>query len=734
MRELVRVFGREDLPTVGELDPYLLGATSSAFGGPAEHGVRDRYVARTANRVDTRLAEALTGSRMVIVVGPSKAGKTRTLFEAVHAFDPGARVVWPVHGGIGELAVDPRLAASADTVVVWLDDLHEYLSGPNSLTPAELARLTARRGRTLVVATLRSEMRAQLRGDGELGRETRMLLEQALLIDLASTSDDPAESAAAAAAYPGQAFDGYGLGEVLAGAPELLARYDDARAADPIEHAVIAVAVDWARIGRSEPIPEAALTDFAIQWLRETRPELDTTDETVRAAITAARTPPQGAGRAAALHTRYLDGGMRGYRPFDYLVAADGGQNGHSRRPIPDAFWHRATHDADPEILTTVGTVAFFRANTSIAGTLWRKAADAGHLDAMWNLGVLLTEQGDRAEAEDWYRKAADAGHPGAMMSLGVLLVERGDGVEAESWLRNASDTGFPGAMYNLAVLLTQQGDLAEAEDWYRKAADAGNPDAMYNLGVRLNKRGDREGAEAWYRKAADVGHLGAMYNLGVLLVKRGERAEAEAWYRKAAYVGHSGAMSNLGVLLVKRGERAEAESWLRKSADAGYPDGMYSLGVLLVEREDRAEAEGWYRKAADAGHPDAMSNLGVLLAERGDGVEAESWLRKAADTGHSGAMDNLGVLLYERGDRKGAESWLRKAADAGHSGAVDNLRALLYEPGDEKAAESLLRKAADAGNLHAMAILGILLDDWEDQQNQKRKFWLRSADDGASS
>ncbi|MFD4444702.1 hypothetical protein ACFWPK_33475 [Nocardia sp. NPDC058519] len=163
MRELVRVYGIEDLPTIADLDPYLLGSTSSVFGRSGEYGVRDGYLPRTAHDVDARLAEALTGGSLVVVVGPSKAGKTRTLFEAVRAHDSGARVVWPVTDGIRELAVHPRIATSTDPLVVWLDDLHEYLAGPTGLTPAVLARLTTRPGPTVVVATLRSEMRAQLR-------------------------------------------------------------------------------------------------------------------------------------------------------------------------------------------------------------------------------------------------------------------------------------------------------------------------------------------------------------------------------------------------------------------------------------------------------------------------------------------------------------------------------------------------------------------------------------------
>ncbi|MFC8383772.1 tetratricopeptide repeat protein, partial [Nocardia sp. NPDC057272] len=476
MRELVQVHGIDDLPTVAEVDPYWLGATSSAFGRAGEYGRRDSYVARTANRVDERLSEALVGDRLIVVVGPSKAGKTRTLFEAIHADDPDARVVWPTPDGVVELAAHPRLTDTEDTLVVWLDDLHVYLTSTVLLTPAVLARLSARRGRTVVVATLRSEMRARLRGGGgELRQENRMLLEQAVTIDLVSTSEDPNERAAATSTYPEQGGDGYGLAEVLAGAPELLARYDDARVADPPLYAVIATAVDWARIGRNDPIPEPVLIDLALGQLRSAHPHLDATTHGMRAATAAARTPPAGAGRAAALLTTYLNADTRGYKAFDYLVAADDGQDHRSLRPIPDNYWHNATRECDPATLTRVGFAAYTRSNEAIAHTFFRKAADAGSVTAVSMLGALLAQRGDWAEAEPWLRKAAEAQDATAAFNLGALFTRRGDWAAAEPWLRKAADAGDAIAASNLGAVLAQRGDWAAAEPWLRKAANAGD-------------------------------------------------------------------------------------------------------------------------------------------------------------------------------------------------------------------------------------------------------------------
>ncbi|MGW0640198.1 hypothetical protein [Nocardia salmonicida] len=182
----------------------------------------------------------------------------------------------------------------------------------------------------------------------------------------------------------------------MAGAPELLARYDDARAADPELYTVIAVVVDWARVGRTNPIPEPVLTDFTLRELRKTHPYREVTDVGVHAAIRTARTPSPGAGRTAALHTSFLDDGTRGYRAFDYFTAADDGQSHRTPRPIPDTFWHDATNGCDTNTLFIVGAAAILRDNTPAATELFRKAAESGNSYAMNALGALLAKRGSQ--------------------------------------------------------------------------------------------------------------------------------------------------------------------------------------------------------------------------------------------------------------------------------------------------------------------------------------------------
>ncbi|MEV4235281.1 MULTISPECIES: tetratricopeptide repeat protein [unclassified Nocardia] len=509
------------LPLITELDPYMLGATPSRFGEPGRFGGADPYVPRTHNAVDIRLAAALSGDRLTVVVGPSKAGKTRSLFEAVSKALPTARVLVPTPESLAQIPACAEFVDCPEQIVVWLDNLDRFVTTSRPLTLLTLSRLTARAAPTVVVATLRCEARDRLHyGSEDLAHDTRVVLQQAIQIDLSSTSNSLIEHADAAAAYPSLNLDRYGLAEVLAGAPELLKHYDDSRYRNPVLHTVIQVAVDWVRVGRTDPIPEPVLAELAMAIAEEQYPELEVGTDQVQDAIVAARTPSPSVGHVALLLTDRLPDRSRAYRPFDYLVAADDGQH-RSPRPISTDFWHLATENADVDVLVSAGLTAFFRGRASVVEKLCRRAAEAGDLNAMFNLGVLLYERGDTHEAEAWCRRAADAGDLSAMFNLGVLLHERGDTHGAETWWRRCAEAGDLNAMSNLGVLLRKRGEAEEAETWYRHAAAAGDLSAMFNLGVLLGKRSELAEAEIWYRRAAARGHTSAEFNLQVLLNKK---------------------------------------------------------------------------------------------------------------------------------------------------------------------------------------------------------------------
>lgn len=789
--ELLELFDTErGLPVMRSLDAYRLGATATRYGHAGRSGSHDPYVPRTRDDVDARLSATLDSDRLVLLTGPSKAGKTRTLFEAVRTRFPDARVAVPRPGMLDDLANRHEFLTCDDTIVVWLENLDRYLTIGRPLRPATLARLTDRAARTVVVATLRNEARDQLRQNlGELTHDTRMVLANAIEIALAPTSEDAREHDAAARAYPALNLDRYGLAEILASAPELLERYDDSRYSDPALHTLIQVSVDWLRIGLDEPIPEATLIALAADLLDDARPDLELDRAAWEGVMRKARTPPAGAGRVALLLTSRLTDRSRGYRPFDYLVATDDGYR-RAPRPIPDAFWHNATRDTSAPAVLGVAYSAYTRGRLDDAEVFLRRAADGGEVDAllelanlvgdrdgeyeelhrraaalgdtraMTNLGVwLYGEEPD--EAERLWRQAADAGDGHAMNNLGNLIRERDDLVTAEHWWRRAAETGHSQAMDALGCALYQRDDFAEAQSWWRRAAEAGHSRAMYRLGLVSLERDDDTDAEAWWRRAAQDHDKDAKYQLGLLLYRRGEVTEAESWFYDAAFTGHLDAMYQYAAIRAEAGASTHAQHWYRLAAEDGHIEAMVDLAVLIVEYGDRefqrwwtpsvdfgtaqnlfilgeaydqpektAKAEYWYRLAVEAGHPDAPNKLNALLARRGGAAEAETWLRQATSADHLDAMNILGLLLEERGERVEAQEWYQRAAELGHADAMNNLGCALEETGHPVEAENWFLRAAESGDPVAMRNLAELLT--AQGHADRAACWLRRASDSA--
>jgi|GEM_PF-751880 len=770
--ELVEILIHSRLPRVAELDPYTLGATASWFGNADTYGQHDEYVPRTK---DKSLAIALQCGGLVVLVGPSKVGKTRTAFEVLRGHDDwrGAllavparlsqhQIPSPTRHPLNELAGHPALGSS-DPLVIWLDDLQDYLPPRGELSQATISRLLDRPGPTVLVATLRTEQRNLLRGpDGELTREVRMVLNNATWIELASTRQDPGEQARAAEVYPQVGSRPEGLAEILAGAPELLQWYHDSATADPpLLHTLVQTCVDWARCGLARPIPEPDLLALACHHLEENRPDLDVRDDEMTEALRQARSPTAAGVRVTLLRAQRLPDRSRGYWPFDYLVAADDGQGAERGRPVTENTWQSFLSHAADEDAFYIGVAAFLRGNIPVAVAATRRSAEAGRTDAQFNLGLLLATQLDPPELADariWYTKAAEAGILPAQLNLGLLLANQLDPpelAEARIWWTRAAEAGNSDAQFGLGQLLANRLDppeLAEARTWYTRAAEAGNTDAQVSLGVLLATKLDPpELAEArtWWTKAAEAGNADTQHGIGLLLadlLDPPELAEARIWWTRAAEAGNSDAQFGLGQLLANRldpPELAEARRWYTRAAEAGNLTAQFSLGQLLATKLDSpelAEARTWWTRAAEAGNTDAQFSLGALLADVLDSpelAEARTWYTRAAEAGNAGAQVKLGWLLATKLDLPElaeARTWWTRAAEAGNTDAQANLGWLLadvLDPPELAEARTWYTRAAEAGNTRAQYNLGVLLATKLDPPELAgaRTWWTRAAE-----
>jgi transcriptional regulator with XRE-family HTH domain len=150
------------LPRVDACDPRRLGVhasiTLSTRGEAAARGAQlpelQRYVPRDVDEeVREAVVEAAGRGGLVVVVGSSSIGKTRTVYEAVMAELPGWRLYHPAEAGELAAAMASRQLPRGG-VVVWLDEAQDYLADPNRLTVGTMRALLNPDEPVVVVATM----------------------------------------------------------------------------------------------------------------------------------------------------------------------------------------------------------------------------------------------------------------------------------------------------------------------------------------------------------------------------------------------------------------------------------------------------------------------------------------------------------------------------------------------------------------------------------------------------
>ncbi len=686
---------------VREADPRRLGvhAAISVLGVPDE--VPPEYVPRDVDAagsgVRAKVAAAAERGGFVLLVGGSSVGKTRCAVEAVKAVLPDWWLVHPA--GPGDVAALAQ--TSAPRTVVWLDELQRYLDGEHGLTGAVVRALLNHLA--VIIGTLwpdRYTAYTALPGSGgaDPHAREREVLDLAYVIRIDPEFSPAEQHRARAAAARDQRLAialesaGYGLTQTLAAAPQLVARWEDARTATPYAWAVLTAALDVARLG--------ARTPLSADFLRAAAPDYCTSQQQAEApdnwfeqALAYATGKLHGAAAALSPAGAGIMGRVVGYTVADYLIQ-------HASRERRYAFVPAATWDAvlshirDAADTARLADSASNRLLYRYAIPLYRHAADADDQYAARRLVTLLFERGDLDGAAQVLRARANAGDEHAARRLADLLASRGD----LDGLRVRAGTGDEYAARRLADLLFERRDLDGAKQILHGWADVGDGHAVRRLTESLAdlllESGDLDRAAQVLHAAADAGDEDAAFRLAGLLAQRGDLDGLRA----RAIAGDGYAASRLADLLADRGDL----DGLRARADAGDEDAAWWLADLLA---DRGDLDG-LRALADAGDEDAASRLADLLAQRGDLDGAARILRPRADAGDEDAARWLADLLFERGDLDG----LRALADADNWYAARRLAGLLAEQGDLDGAAQILRPRADVGDGYAVWVLVNLL------------------------
>jgi tetratricopeptide (TPR) repeat protein len=387
--------------SVAQVDPTLVGVDRAVQQILPGAGV-PAYQPRT---VDGDLVAALraaldaSGPWMVVVHGPSKVGKSRSLFEALRVCDRAAPVqlVAPVDAGALQSLMTPGegLRPGSGAAALWLDDLEPFLN--SGVTWSTLCEWHASAPQRIVVATYGGKGSALIAGSqtGGLATIASEVLGNAREIALQKTTPDELV-AVRAQIDPGEgaALARHGLAAYLVAGPALERKLSTARHA-PGEDAcpdgvtLVNAAVDWSRCGRSDPIADDTLRAL---WASYLPSDASAADSDYQRALSWARA--RVVGDIALLH------GAGSYEAFDYVIRLVRDSSG--ARVPPDGAWDAAIANAADAQALGVATAAYYggrlddarRALTAARqSTVDEVAALAGY-----NLGVVL---GDLAQPEE---------------------------------------------------------------------------------------------------------------------------------------------------------------------------------------------------------------------------------------------------------------------------------------------------------------------------------------------
>ena len=479
-------------------------AVSDQRVGAQEGFVLPVYVARPHDVSIRNCLERLAAgseARLLLLLGGSCTGKSRTAYEAVQAALPDWSLAYPKTPEALKVMLDgPPLPAKS---VLWLDDLHNLLNESGGEGAAALLRdLLQKPGPVALIATAWPDACKELTTtpsseQADRHYQARTLLREAWITDIPDTFvgadyEEFERLAAGDASLTAAMHAASSAGEVtqtLAAAPELMKHWLHAPA--PYGKAVITAAIDARRLGVRTPLPDALLKAAAIGYF--------TPDERARAlptwfdeALDYARQPIKRVTSALLPVARPTGmGRLPGVSDLADYLEQHGTALRWDRFP-PTTFWAAALdHLSNGDDLERLASNAFSRGRFRIARDLYLSALRRGCAAAFEGLCFnyietdrILTQQG-RDELVSLVRGAEDGGYSLWYLGSTLRLIhdEPGGGGDetlaaAGELLDESYEAGYLLAASDLAEVLTAVGVdatglLAEART---KEAERGGP------------------------------------------------------------------------------------------------------------------------------------------------------------------------------------------------------------------------------------------------------------------
>jgi tetratricopeptide (TPR) repeat protein len=667
-RERAELDRRFKVPVVPitQIEPTQIGvdpaATKTVLGETVPEYVRREIDAELRGAIEA----ALTGERwMLVLVGASKVGKSRTLYEALSACSAATRlqVVAPADGGALRSLLDPGrpMATRPKQAVLWLDDLEPFLA--QGVTLQMLQEWRSRRPGWIVAATYGgkgSELVAEA-ATGGLKTLAADILQHARQIPLHSTSNQETDSLRGRLSDADlDAVRRHGLAAFFVAGPALQRKLASKRHAlgepeCPEGVAVVRAAVDWARCGRTDPIGRDTLRALWPDFLQAGTPP---NDDRFAIGLEWALRPV-----AATIALLQDD---HGYQAYDYAIRLVNEQPAVG--PPRGAVWTAAigTATAEEAAAVAVAAYAYSRLDETVAA-LQRAKDSSNFILASWaktNLGGALGTLGRLQEALTVSQQVID---------------DYGD--DPDPWLRERVVKALNNVGVTLGKLGYPQEALAAYQQVFDDYGDDPSPVMREQVAGALNGRGSAlaelarmEEALAVFRQVID--DYGDDPNPGL------SKAVARALSNRAGALGQLGRLQEALAVSQQVIDDYGGDAGQREQVFRALFNRAGALAKLGFTREALVAYQQVIDDCGDGNNSDvrelaanALDNRGAVLRELGRTAEALAAFQQVIDDYCddpdpglrelvANALNNQSVALRELGRTQEALAVHQKVID----------------------------------------------------------------------
>ncbi|MBX7265902.1 hypothetical protein KIF24_07580 [Micromonospora sp. Llam7] len=432
------------------------------------------YIVRDYDRaLRSKFRQLSSQGGLLIAVGASSTGKSRSMYEAVREVCPDWQLLLADSADALRKAVKSGIPGRT---VVWLDDTPSlrYL-GAGGLTKTEVLALIRHADQPVVVVDMlwpavyqqlstvpQAEPEAQANDVWRDAREVLSLAAHAVIDVPDQFSSHEREQAARVASSTGDrrlaealADNQYGISQHLAGAPQQIKHWEHGKVSQPYGWAVLTAAIDIRRIGIRVPLTVDLLSEAA--WAYLTGAQIaDASSNWLEAALSHASKKLHGGIQALLPVPGSKIGSLAGYEVADYLQQYASIHRYYE--PLPPGL--REILSANLDATDALVQLAL---NTEQCGSmdsaipLYRRVYTLSPM-ARWRLPQLLAADSQEKELRELI-VLGDAAH--ARRSLNELLAKQG----RENDLRKLSESGDLDARWRLALLLLREGRSGEVRE-----------------------------------------------------------------------------------------------------------------------------------------------------------------------------------------------------------------------------------------------------------------------------